>query len=551
MRFGGVQWTTDFQLQPNFVSFSRPSARGEATLPSTIDLYVNNVQRMHREVQPGPFEIANVPVVTGQGEVRMVVRDLLGREQVVRMPYFVSPTLLKPGLRDESYEIGKLREGYGSLGTHYGRPFLTATNQVGVTDAFTREWRLELMRGQQAFGAGGVLALPDIGKLELNGVVSQRSGVWGGLVSAQAEHFAESFNYGARVQYSQRHFAQIGSSVGTTPRLSAGAYAGASWGNNGLSASITQQASWEGHSIRVLSVNNSVRLGGSDSLNFYALRSISDRSNVSVGIVMIHVFDARTSGSADFTKSGTQRQNSVQLQQSAPAGAGFGWRLQADRSQTERMSAAGTWRSALGDVSSDFNRSGGVDSYRAGLSGGMAFLGGGVFPGRRVDESFAVVKVGDYGGVRVSRANNELGRTDSHGRLLVPGLLPYQPNAIQIEQADLPLDAEVGELALELTPGRRTGVLVDLKVRKVRSVEFRMLGENGEPITAGTLVTLGHSGQTYPVGYGGQVFISDLNAEGTMPLTIENPPCQASITLPAGGAGSAELEDVICKRPPK
>jgi outer membrane usher protein len=105
LRFGGVQWGTDFSLQPGFLSFPLPALRGEASLPSTLDVYVNNTQRLQSRLQAGPFDLSELPVVTGQGEIRTVVRDLLGREQVVVTPYYVSPALLKPGLSALSVEV--------------------------------------------------------------------------------------------------------------------------------------------------------------------------------------------------------------------------------------------------------------------------------------------------------------------------------------------------------------------------------------------------------------------------------------------------------------
>lgn len=96
VRFGGAQWTTNFATQPGFIAFPLPAVAGEAALPSTLDLYANDALRLSQPLPPGPFEIAGLPVVTGQGELRLVVRDLLGREQILSQPYYVSPSLLQP-----------------------------------------------------------------------------------------------------------------------------------------------------------------------------------------------------------------------------------------------------------------------------------------------------------------------------------------------------------------------------------------------------------------------------------------------------------------------
>lgn len=74
-----------------------PAVAGEAILPSTVDVFVNNLLQMRTEVPAGPFSLTNLPVMTGQGEARIVVRDLMGREQVINLPFYVTPQLLSRG----------------------------------------------------------------------------------------------------------------------------------------------------------------------------------------------------------------------------------------------------------------------------------------------------------------------------------------------------------------------------------------------------------------------------------------------------------------------
>src|SRR5437879_2624887 len=87
VRIGGAQYGTNFGTQPGFIRTPVLQAAGSAVLPSTVDVFMNNALVQRSAVPPGPFSIQNIPVVTGSGEVRMVVRDLLGREQVIRQPF--------------------------------------------------------------------------------------------------------------------------------------------------------------------------------------------------------------------------------------------------------------------------------------------------------------------------------------------------------------------------------------------------------------------------------------------------------------------------------
>ena len=135
---------------------------GEAALPSTVDLYVDNALRMRRQVPSGPFSIQDLPVSTGQGEARLVVRDILGREQIITQPFYTTSRLLKQGLQDYSYELGFVRRNFGIDSNNYGRFIAVGTHRFGLTEQFTGEVHGELLGNQQTVGLGGVMMLPAV-----------------------------------------------------------------------------------------------------------------------------------------------------------------------------------------------------------------------------------------------------------------------------------------------------------------------------------------------------------------------------------------------------
>jgi outer membrane usher protein FimD/PapC len=87
--FGDTQWGTNFATQPGFIPFPLPTIIGEAALCSTVDVFSDNANQLSKGLPAGPFTIVNLPVATGAGAVALVLRDLLGREQVVTQPYYV------------------------------------------------------------------------------------------------------------------------------------------------------------------------------------------------------------------------------------------------------------------------------------------------------------------------------------------------------------------------------------------------------------------------------------------------------------------------------
>ena len=138
VRFGGAQWATNFSVQPGFVTFPLPGISGEAALPSTVDLYVDSALRMRRQVPSGPFSIEDLPVPNGRGDARLVVRDILGREQIITQPFNTNSQLLKQGLHDYSYEVGFVRRNFGIDSNNYGRPVVVGTHRLGSHRAVHR-----------------------------------------------------------------------------------------------------------------------------------------------------------------------------------------------------------------------------------------------------------------------------------------------------------------------------------------------------------------------------------------------------------------------------
>ena len=211
VRFGGVQLASNFATDPNFVTFPLPTIGGLAEQNSVAEVFLNNTVRVSEEVPAGPFEIDNLPVVTGAGEVQLRVTDLLGREQFLTQSYYVSPRLLKEGLSDYSVELGFERERFNIDNFDYGRPILIGSESYGFTDVLTGDVRVEVSDDRQALGVGGAALLGPFGLVSA-GVVGSRDDDAGEGYEAFAdyEYRGRNFNVGVRTAYADEKFRQIG-----------------------------------------------------------------------------------------------------------------------------------------------------------------------------------------------------------------------------------------------------------------------------------------------------------------------------------------------------
>ncbi|HVQ61796.1 MAG TPA: fimbria/pilus outer membrane usher protein, partial [Burkholderiales bacterium] len=155
--FGGVQLSKNFTLQPNFITQPIPTLAGSATAPSTVDLYINDSLRQTSQVPSGPFTVDNFPLLTGSGQARIVVRDVLGRETVLVQDFFTHSNLLRKGLADWSVEVGAVRDNLGIDSADYGERFGSGLMRYGLSNALTLESRAE-GSGRTLGGGIGVTA---------------------------------------------------------------------------------------------------------------------------------------------------------------------------------------------------------------------------------------------------------------------------------------------------------------------------------------------------------------------------------------------------------
>ncbi len=197
VRFAGIGWSRNFSLRPDLLTTPLLSATGTAVVPSTVDVYVNNQQVSSNAIPPGPFVVDRLPAVTGAGQVRVVVRDALGREQQVTQPFYSSLQLLAAGLSAYEVDLGKVRRDYTTASDHYGPTMGSASYRRGISNAFTLEPHAEFL-DQQARTAGlaGAVALGQFAVVNFTAAIGGGSDTSGSLYGIGLERQGARFSIG-------------------------------------------------------------------------------------------------------------------------------------------------------------------------------------------------------------------------------------------------------------------------------------------------------------------------------------------------------------------
>jgi outer membrane usher protein len=161
----GLTVARNFDLQPYRVS--EPTGRTSFFLnsPSRVDIYVNDRKVQTLQLDSGPFDITDFPVVNGSNNVKLVITDATGRVEIKTFDIVSDTNLLAAGLHKFAYNIGVLSTT-ANRETDYDsdQPVLSAFHRYGLTDDFTlggnlQADRMQWMAGLDATvgGAWGVL----------------------------------------------------------------------------------------------------------------------------------------------------------------------------------------------------------------------------------------------------------------------------------------------------------------------------------------------------------------------------------------------------------
>jgi outer membrane usher protein len=548
VRFGGIQWASNYTTRPDLITMPLPNLSGEAALPSSLSLYVNNTLRLQNNLPSGPFRIEDVPVITGEGDVRLVVRDLLGREQVIAEPYYASPELLREGLQTYSLETGFERENYGISGNTYGRALMVATDRVGLTDWLTAEAHGELLRDQQTAGVSGAIRLSSLGVMDASIATSRDQQGEGQLLGLGFTRSARWLSFGGHVEYASRWFTRLGVLPGQPmPRVSTQLFASMGLGHLGsLSVSHTRQIYFQGHSLDILSARDNINVGWLGYLTVSLIRTTGHTADTTVALGLTHSINARSSASITTTADAAGTSADFELQQNLPAGRGVGYRLIADSGVTQAADGTLDLQTDVGNYELEVRRQPGSTLTQAFASGGIALLDGHLFPAREIEDSFAVVHVGTESHVRVYRENQLVGQTDASGFMLVPGLRAYQNNSIGIEQADLPLDAVVETLQAQATPYFRSGAIVRFPVEHPKGALLSVRLENGEPLPPGAMVRLVTQQTEFPSGMNGQVYVTGLTDRNELRAEWGGRSCSFNVLYSASADPLPRLGPFTC-----
>ncbi len=567
IRLGGIQLQRNFHTRPDLITYPLPQFKGQAALPSTVDLLINGQKANSQEIQSGPFILNNVPFINGKGEAVIVTTDLVGRQVMTSVPFYISNTLLKKDLLDYSISAGAIRQDYGVKNFSYGNFALAADMRYGLSDWLTTEGRTELSDDLRLLGLGAVM------KLQHWGVLSQS------ITHSHAEQNTASqpqtlqgHQYTVGYSYNQNRF---GLSVNHTQR---------SQGYSDLSrqqyhdlVSVNSQKTTTANTYFALEKSGTFGVG-------YIQTESDNAANKLLNISWAPILPAYMRGttvSLSATYDLNAKETNAALQLSIPMSfkgasntlsSGYNWRSGEDSGFMSYSQAIPTdggvgfelskriyqhgedlnqarvsYRNRY--INTDLGLTGHDDySYWLGLSGSVILMQPGLFVANRIGDSFALIDTNGVADIPVRYENNLIGHSNAKGYVFVPSVTPYFSAKYSIDPLELPSNFNTTLVEKRQAAKLGSGIVVDFPIKQSLAANVYLRLENGEPVPVASVVHRDQQESSY-VGMDGIAYLENLELDNQIKVQMPDQRiCKANFSIHPEKAKQqiSTIKPVIC-----
>ena len=521
---GGISFAKHYPLAPHFIRQPLAGYAGAVSTPSQVEVRMGGVPVFREQVPAGPFELRNLQQFAGARDVEIVMRDAMGREQTIGFPHYFADQALRRGLHEYSYSAGALREALGVRSNQYGAGVLTAVHRYGLSDRATLGLRAEAAEGLGNVGPTALYRDDRLGVFSGALALSRREGRSG--VATALAHAYQTPRFGLRSS-ARRYSADYA----VAQDLVAPAWLQAEYGLGGslllgrfgsvfLDRSIVKRnASVSLHDSATTQLSYTYSLGRQGSLFATLARLHAERTDTRAFVgVLIALDRAKTAHlSARREPDGDAALYGAQLASTVPAGEGLGYRVGVDGigGSSKQWSGFAQYNARAASLTLDATSTRaageGAGRYEIAVAGAATGAGGRLGLARQVEDSFVAVQLAaPLEGVRVYSNNQEVGRTDRHGRLIVPNVGSFHETQIAIDESDVPLDHAIGAMRLVVAPAYRSGSLLRFDVRRQRAIEGVLLVRSREGLRPAENALVRVGDREFTTGRDGRYYVEDL-----------------------------------------
>ncbi|WP_151988577.1 fimbria/pilus outer membrane usher protein [Acinetobacter oleivorans] len=571
VRLAGFQWSSAYTQRGDLVTSALPQFSGSAALPSTLDLYVNQQKIYSGLVPSGPFDIKQLPFISGN-EVTLVTTDATGQQSITKQAYYFSSKILAKGINEFSVDVGVPRYNYGLFSNDYDdATFASGAIRYGYSNSLTLSGGAEASTdGLSNLGTGFAKNLFGFGVINADIAASQYKDENGysALVGLEGRiskniSFNTSYrkvfdNYFDLARVSQIRYLKDNQMTSEPQNyLSYSALAdeifraGMSYNfYEGYSAYLGyNQIKYSDNANKLVSANLSGTLNNNWGFYASAYKDYENQKDYGIYFALRYTPSTRVNAITSVSNDAgrlSYRQEIFGL--SEPQIGSFGWGGYVERDQDANQNNAsiyGSYRARAAYLTGRYNRIGDNDQVAVSATGSLVAAAGRVFAANEIGDGYAVVtNAGPQS--QIINGGVNLGVTDNSGRFLIPSLMPYKENHIYLDPSYLPLNWSVKSTDQKTVVGYRQGGLIDFGAHQVISGLVKLVDANNSPLLPGYTVRI-NGQQDGVVGYDGEVFIQNLLKQNKLEVDLlDHGSCQVDFTYNSNQYSTKKLGPYVC-----
>lgn len=481
----------------------QPRGQRSFTLTSaaTVETIVNGQSVQQTRLNPGTYDITDFPFAQGANDVRLVIRDDSGRENVISFSINFDRTLLAAGLSEFGLYAG-VETPFGANGRRYSdRPVASGFYRRGISEELTAGGNFQLGSKGGVAGAEIVWANP-IGTFSFNLAGSKNQSIGSGYAANVGYEFSRTGKDGntrsltASLQSISRDFASPGALVASNPyAYEVGATYSQSLGADHYVSADAFYSAGRGSNPDQSSYRATYGWRPNQQLLLTAEASYQDRqrnSGFGFRLSLTYRFDRKSSMSGEYDT----RRDRARLSYQRSDGSGVG--SYSGTVNVERVDDATgvnanfnllTNRAELGASHlTSFANGGGITDQRTSLRAGfsLAYAAGQVALARPIYDSFAIVKPHkSLDGTSVyldPRKDEYIARSDGLGPAVMPELSAYSPRLMTYDVPKAPPGYDLGTGVLQFVPPYRSGYMVEIGSDYFITYVGQLLKADGAPL---------------------------------------------------------------------
>lgn len=553
-----VRVYSDLEPQRNI----QPRGQRSFTLvrPSTVETFVNGQSVQQTRLNPGTYNISDFPFAQGSNDVRLVIRDDTGAENVISFSINFDRSLLAKGLSEFGLYAGVRAPFRISSRTYTDTPIASGFYRRGFTDELTAGGNFQVSTNGGVGGVEVIWAAP-VGTIGVNLAASNIDRIGNGY--ALNVGYERIFGSGSNVksltatfQTTSRDFATPSNAIASNPfayEIGASYSQGIardhyvsldgyySIGRGSTPNQVTTRATYGWRSNRRILLTAEAAYERRPSQHGFGLR-----------IALTYRFDRESSAQAEADTLRDRQRLTYQRAEGRGVGA-YNVSANVDRNDDAvGLNGTATYignRAEIGAAHlTAFSTDNGniIDqrtSFRFGTS--LAFAGGHVALSRPIYDSFAIVaphKSLDGATVYVDpREDRDLARSGLFGGAVAPDLSPYFPRVLTYDVPKAPAGYNLGTGTVTLVPPYRSGYFVEVGSDYSVTYTGILRRRDGAPVSllAGKAIELARP-QRAPVGLftnrAGR-FVAEGLRPGKWRIEFPNQDEQFVIEVPADAKG--------------